>query len=280
MVALHRNTMFDNLCKFLVENFSDDFATWLLGEPVTLTELSPKELSLEPIRADALILRQSEELILHVEFQTQPDVKIPFRMADYRLRGYRRFPNKRMLQVVIYLKETNSQEVYKTTFELEQTIHRFQVIRIWEQPTEIFMQTPGLLPFAVLSNTESKIDTLQEVATRIDNIEDKQIQTDVAASAFILAGLVLEQGDIQRLLRRDIMQESVTYQLLVNEGKAEGKAEGRAEGRAEGSQEAARNIALNLLKEGLSIDLIAKTTGLTVEEVQQLQNTQVENQEE
>jgi predicted transposase YdaD len=45
-------------------------------------------------------------------------------------------------------------------------------------------------------------------------------------------------------------------------------------------QEAARNIALNLLKEGLSIDLIAKTTGLTVEEVQQLQNTQVENQEE
>lgn len=86
-------------------------------------------------------LRQSEELILHVEFQTQADVKIPFRMADYRLRAYRRFPNKRMLQVVIYLKETNSEEVYKTTFELEQTIHRFQVIRLWEQPTEIFLQT-------------------------------------------------------------------------------------------------------------------------------------------
>ena len=138
----------------------------------------------------------------------------------------------------------------------------------------MFLQTSGLLPFAVLSNTESRIDTLQEVATRIENIDDKQIQTDVAASAFILAGLVLEQEDIQRLLRRDIMQESVTYQLLVNEGKAEG----RAEGRAEGSQEAARNIAVNLLKEGLSIDLIAKTTGLTIEQVQQLQNTQTKNQ--
>ncbi len=33
-------------------------ASWLLGEPITLTELSPKELSLEPIRADALILLQ------------------------------------------------------------------------------------------------------------------------------------------------------------------------------------------------------------------------------
>lgn len=256
--------MFDNLCKFLVENFSDDFATWLLGEQVTLTELSPKELSVEPIRADALILRQSEELILHVEFQTQPDVKIPFRMTDYRLRGYRRFPEKRMLQVIIYLKKTNSEEVYKTTFELEQTIHRFQVIRIWEQSTEIFLQTPGLLPLAVLSNTESKIETLQEVATRIDNIEDKQVQTDIAASAFILAGLVLEQGDIQRLLRRDIVQESVTYQLLLDEG----------------AQKAARKIAVNLLKEGLSLELIAKTTGLTLEQVQQLQSNQIENQEE
>jgi hypothetical protein len=46
-------------------------------------------------------------------------------MADYRLRAYRRFPQKRMLQIVIYLKETNSEEVYKTTFELEETLHIF-----------------------------------------------------------------------------------------------------------------------------------------------------------
>ena len=57
------------------------------------------------------------------------------------------------------------------------------------------------------------------------------------------------------------MQESVTYQLLVDEG----------------SQKAARKIAVNLLKEGLSIELIAKTTGLTVEEVQQLQRNQTED---
>ncbi|GBF80783.1 PEP-CTERM sorting domain-containing protein [Aphanothece sacrum] len=52
--------MYDNICKFIVEEFSIDIATWLLGEPVELVELSPKELSLEPIRADSLILRQSK----------------------------------------------------------------------------------------------------------------------------------------------------------------------------------------------------------------------------
>jgi predicted transposase YdaD len=64
-------------------------------------------------------LLQSDEVVLHLEFQTQPDENIPFRMADYRLRVYRRFPEKRMLQVVIYLKPTTSELVYQTTFNIQ-----------------------------------------------------------------------------------------------------------------------------------------------------------------
>ncbi|MCC5617818.1 Rpn family recombination-promoting nuclease/putative transposase [Nostoc sp. CHAB 5836] len=254
--------MFDNLCKFLVENFSSDFATWLLGEPIALTELSPKELSIEPIRADALILRQSEEIVLHIEFQTQPDKNIPFRMTDYRLRVYRRFPGKRMHQVVVYLQKTDSELVQQTTFTLEETFHRFQVIRLWEQPTEIFLQTPGLLPFAVLSNTSNKTNTLQKVAAQIDNISDQRTQSNLAASTFILAGLVLEKEEIQRLLRRDIMRESVTYQSIKDEG----------------SQETTQKIAVKMLQEGLSPEMVAKVTGLTLDVVQQLQITEAENQ--
>jgi predicted transposase YdaD len=69
--------MFDNVCKFMAETRSSDFATWLLGEPITFTELKPSELSLEPIRADALILLQSEQLVLHLEFQVEPDKTMP-----------------------------------------------------------------------------------------------------------------------------------------------------------------------------------------------------------
>lgn len=73
--------MFDNVCKFLVETFTADFATWLLGAPVPLTQLSPAELSLEPIRADALVLLEAAASVLHLEFQTRPDPDLPFRMA-------------------------------------------------------------------------------------------------------------------------------------------------------------------------------------------------------
>lgn len=38
--------MFDNICKFIAENFSDDLATWLLGSPLSLTVLDPTELQL------------------------------------------------------------------------------------------------------------------------------------------------------------------------------------------------------------------------------------------
>ncbi len=259
--------MFDNTCKFLAENFPDDFATWLLGKPITLTKLSPKELSLEPIRADSLILMQSDELILHIEFQTIPDEDIPFRMADYRLRGYRRFPYKRMVQIVVYLQKVTSKKhlkmVKQTKFVLESTVHRFQVIRLWEQPTNLFLNTPGLLPFAVLSDTSSKNSTLQQVATQIESISNQRTQNNIAASTAILAGLVLQEEVIQRLLRRDVMRESVIYQSI----------------KAEGAEENTRKLVINFLKEGVSVELVAKATGLTLEQIQQIQAEQAEQSE-
>jgi predicted transposase/invertase (TIGR01784 family) len=75
--------MYDDTCRFLAEHFSSDFASWLMGEPVTMTELKPSELFLDPIRADAMMMLESDEAILHIEFQTQPEKRIPFRMADY-----------------------------------------------------------------------------------------------------------------------------------------------------------------------------------------------------
>jgi predicted transposase/invertase (TIGR01784 family) len=115
--------MYDDTCRFLAENFSADFASWLLGEAITLTEIKPSELSLDPIRADALILLESDESVLHLEFQTHPDPEIPFRMFDYRARVYRRYRDKTMQQVVIYLKQTGSALVQQTSFRLERTRH-------------------------------------------------------------------------------------------------------------------------------------------------------------
>ncbi len=270
--------MYDNICKYLIEHYTTDFATWLLGEAVTLTELSPSELSLQPIRADALVLLQSDQVVLHVEFQTQPRPDIPFRMADYRLRVYRRFPNKTMRQAVVYLYPSTSPLVYQNAFEIPGTRHEYEVVRLWEQPTELFFQSPGLLPFAVLSQTSQPEQTLQQVAAAIEGLPERVAQSDIAASTAILAGLILEQQVIRRVLRRDIMQESVIYQDILTEGLEKGRAQGRAQGRAEGLEEGRKQATLNLvlrqlnrrLQTTLSEPLQVQISSLSLSQLEQL----------
>lgn len=54
------------------------------------------------------------------------------------------------------------------------------------------------------------------------------------------------------------------------EGRAEGCAEGIAEGRAEGEREARIQIARNLKKAGIPVEVIVKSSGLTVDEVKKI----------
>lgn len=202
---------------------------------------------------------QSDEIILHLEFQTRPKADIPFRMSDYRLRGYRKFPQKKMRQVVIYLQPSDSELVYQTEFVLENSWHRFDVIRLWEQPTEIFFNYPGLLPFATLSQTDNQTRTLEEVAQVIEAIEDTRIRSNLAASTAVLSGLVLNKDVIKRILRSDIMRESVIYQDILQEGLEQG------------IQQNTQEIAIKMINKGINLEIIVDVTGLTIEQLQKLQ---------
>jgi len=226
--------MFDNICKFLAETYSSDIASWLLGESISLTQVQPQELAVEPIRADSLILLEAEGLLLHLEFQTKADPQIPFRMLDYWVRGKRRFPDKKIRQFVIYLRETSSNLVLQQEFQDDSTYHRFEVIRLWEQPVTNFLEYVGMLPFAILVGQGDKERLLQGIAEKIDRIDDLNTRETISAATYVLAGMVLEENIIKQILRRDIMQESVTYQAILREGRQEGLKEGEIIGRKQG----------------------------------------------
>ena len=241
---------YDNTCKVLVEEFTADIVEWLLGETIVLTTLESTELLADPIYTDSLALLQSENLILHLEFQVTPKPDLPFRMLDYRVRGHRRYPQKRMRQVIIYLRPSKSPLVYQDTFSLENSFHRFQVLRLWEQPTEIFLNAPGLLPFAVLSQTEDPVATLQEVYQRLQALPlEGSLEQNLTASTTILAGLLLDQELVRSILRRDTMRESSVYQAIL----AEGRQEGLQEGRQEGLNEEALKLVLRMLRRRLRL---------------------------
>ncbi len=64
------------------------------------------------------------------------------------------------------------------------------------------------------------------------------------------------------------MKESTMYQAILREGKEEGMQEGIKEG--------VEKVARNMIENGLNIELISQLTGLSFEQIQQLQATQQE----
>jgi predicted transposase/invertase (TIGR01784 family) len=130
------------------------------------------------------------------------------------------------------------------------------------------MTVPGLLPFAVLSQTKDPTMVLTQVAQAVEAITNQQQQKNIAAASSILAGLVLKKDVIRKILRSEIMRESVIYQEILEEGEAKGEAKGKAEGKAETT----RKLALNLLRIGMNLEQIAEVTELSLEEVQALQS--------
>lgn len=143
---------YDNLCKYLAEQYPSQFVRWLLSAEATDVQVLKTELSLEPIRADAVTLLQASNQILHLEFQTQPESEppLPLRMLDYWVRLHRqyRYP---VDQVIIFLKYTTSEAVFIEQFEAANTRHRYRVIRMWEQDPTPLLANSALLPLALLS---------------------------------------------------------------------------------------------------------------------------------
>jgi predicted transposase YdaD len=215
---------FDNVCKMLAEKYPADFVRWLIADESTNVKVLKTELSLEPIRADSVIFIQTANLILHIEFQTltQSNPGIPFRMLDYSVRLKRQYKCP-VVQVVIFLQETDNEIAFTEEYVDDTTIHRYRAVRMWEQDSSLFLSNSALLPLAPLCRTNSPRDLLSQVAQEVARISDRETRQNTAAYTEILAGLRFEKDLIRQLLNEDIMQESVIYQDILQKGQEQGK---------------------------------------------------------
>jgi predicted transposase YdaD len=135
----------------------------------------------------------------------------------------------------------------------------FTVIRIWEVPVEDLMKYPGLLAFSALGKTDHPEQVLRSaVRETTKQVKDIDLQHEILGAAYLLSGLVLDKSVIGKIIRRDVMRESVTYQAVLEEGREEGRLAER------------RSMVMSLLQEGMAIDLITRVTGWSVAEVTQL----------
>jgi hypothetical protein len=67
------------------------------------------------------------------------------------------------------------------------------------QPASLFLQYPGLLPFAVLGQSESPAEMLRQATKIMDQIKDPTTQSNLMTASAILAGLRLEEDVIESI---------------------------------------------------------------------------------
>jgi predicted transposase YdaD len=253
---------FDNVCKLLAEKYPADFVRWLTADEARNVKVLKTELSIEPIRADSVIFIQTSSQILHIEFQTLTLSKpgIPFRMLDYSVRLKRQYKCP-VLQVVIFLQETDDPIARTQEYVDETTTHRYRALRMWEQDASLFLGNQALLPLAPLCQTDSPRDLLSQVANEVAKIEERQNRQDTAGYTEILAGLRFEKSLIRQLLSEDIMQESVIYQDILQKGEQKGE-----------QQEAFRFLNRQLNRRFGTIDssILARIKVLSTEELEVL----------
>lgn len=100
-------------------------------------------------------------------------------------------------------------------------------------------------------------------AIRIVKDIDKKYRHDVESILYAFANKFLEGKDLEKVKEEIKMTE--LGKSLIEEGKREGIREGKEEGKKEKAKEIAREL-LDIL----SIEMIAKKTGLTIEEIEKL----------
>ncbi len=107
-------------------------------------------------------------------------------------------------------------------------IHRFDFfnIKLWETSTEELMETGlvGLLLLLPLTKEGGKREVIEEVVTKLLQVEDKGIQKNLLTITFTLSSLAFDvQEDKTWLLRRfkllqDIIRDTEIYQYIMQEG--------------------------------------------------------------
>ena len=259
----------------------------VLGIPnVRVIRALPTELDEVVIRQQFtdVVLELEDTTILHLEFQSTRESTL-YRFAAYDLALGEHFRRK-IRTVVLYTGAVNSgpdsldggsiqyrvENVYLNRLDGDaalDTVQRHLASSEWSERDRILLAFAFHMRFAQRTQEEA----FDQVIALTRKIPDEYEQNYVTALILGLSGRLLTERQQQRfkevMRMTDIVREIEREALEkgIQQGLQQGHEKGLQEGRNEGREE----VALNLLAQGVELDVIVKATGLSREKVEELQ---------
>ena len=230
---------YDIVLKTLLSKCRDVFLEYFLNldlEDVEILEIHQETTTIR--RADFPLKVTSKgfgTFIVLLELQTKWDKDVPLRLLEYDVR-YRIQTGMKVLPVVMVLSRSSGVVDF---YESESISYRFQVIRLWEMDAKKVLESEYvcLAPLTVLMKGGKE---LYERADKliVDSSFDNETKGTLLTAMTLLSGLV--DDELPRILlerRKDIMKESIAYDLIKKEGLKEGLEQGLQQGLLEGERE-------------------------------------------
>ena len=230
---------FDATLKHLQEHYPADWARFLGVRTTEPVEVINADLATVTAEADKVFrIAAAIPWLLHQESQVTYDPLLGWRVLKYNVLLTDRHGLPVQSGVVLLRPKADGPEMtgrVQRSLPDGRSYHdfRYDVVRLWQQPVEPILEGGlGTLPLAPLADVP-KAD-LPSVVRRMEERLKREAPEAQAktlwASAYVLMGLRYAASLAEHLLRGVLsMEESVTYQLIVEEGKARGIAQGRAE---------------------------------------------------
>jgi predicted transposase YdaD len=236
-------------------------ADWLavLDEPKSgpVEVLTP---DLSTLTAFTDVVLRTGDSLPHLDFQSGPDPDLPRRILLYNVLLHERY-GLPVHSVVILLRPRADRGDLTGGLNYAARPGRgrldfvFEVVRLWEVPVERLLASGlGTLPVAPLGQLpvdRTPDETLPQVIARlVERIEAEATGEQgpiLLTAAFVLMGMrVSRERAIELFQGVRKMRDSTTYQMILDEGRAEGLTKGRAEGLSMGRLEEARQLLLRL----------------------------------
>ncbi len=172
--------------------------------------------------------------------------------------------------------EFRSSSIIKLEESLEQSNDIISQYSFIDRTTGIILPVPLMeLHFIQLPKFKKTIDQCENIidewlffmknAERCDEIPQQMKKSELFIEAFnIIAQKNWTKDELEKYVKE---QDAVGKEERIQEGAFD---EGEQKGKQEGKNEKAEEIAIKLLQEGMDISFIVKMTGLSVEQIKQL----------
>ncbi|MEH1922770.1 Rpn family recombination-promoting nuclease/putative transposase [Nostoc sp.] len=274
----------DRLFKELLSTFFIDFLDLFL--PQVASQIDRNSIQLLPqevfndvtsgekkeidLLAQVRYKQQDTCFLIHVENQSYTETAFAKRMFKYFARLHEKYDLPIYPVVIFSFDEPKRAEPqnYSVIFgDLKVLEFQFVAIQLNRLSWRDFLTQPNPVAAALMSKMN------------ISKQERPQVKAEclrlLATLKLDPARMQLISGFVDTYLRLDDTEKQVFQAAISTMGLDEQEEimEIVTSWQQEGAQKAKEEIALNLLREGLAIEVITRVTGLTVEQVQQLQAT-------